>query len=49
MSDDDKPWTNLGFEEAQARFESGSQNARIWTKAGSGSMFCPNCGAEKIR
>lgn len=25
----DKPWTNPGFEEAQARFESPSQNARL--------------------
>ena len=49
MSDDDKPSTNLVFEEAQARFESGSQNARIWTESWvARSMFCPNCGAEKI-
>lgn len=49
MSGDDKPWTNLGFEEAQARFESPSQNARVWTEGWvARSLFCPNCGAETI-
>ena len=46
---DDKPWTNLGFEEAQARFDSPSQNARVWTESWvARSLFCPNCGAETI-
>lgn len=46
---DEKPWTNLGFEEAQAPFDSASQNARIWTEGWiSRSMFCPNCGAERL-
>src|SRR5687768_7984195 len=45
----DKPWTTLGFEEAQARFESPSQNARVWTEGWvARSVFCPNCAAEKI-
>jgi type II restriction enzyme len=49
MSGDDKPWSNLGFEEAQARFESPSQNARVWTEAWvARSMFCPGCGAARI-
>lgn len=45
----DKPWTNLGFEEPQARFGNPSQNARIWTEGWAArSLFCPNCGAEKM-
>ena len=49
MSDDDKPWANLGFEEAQAVYESPSQNARVWTESWvSYSMFCPNCGRADI-
>jgi type II restriction enzyme len=48
MGDDD-PWSDLGFEEAQTRFESPSQNARVWTEAWvARSLFCPNCGAERI-
>lgn len=47
--DDEKPWSNLGFEEEQARFESPSQNARVWTEGWvARSMFCPSCGAESI-
>ena len=46
---DEKPWTNLGFAEAQTPFESPSQNARVWTEGWvAQSLFCPNCGAEKI-
>jgi hypothetical protein len=26
-------WRHLGFEEPQARFESASQNARVWSEA----------------
>jgi type II restriction enzyme len=49
VSGDKKPWTSLGFEEAQARFDSPSQNARVWTEGWvARSLFCPNCGAEKI-
>lgn len=46
---DDPPWNNLGFEEAQARFDSPSQNARVWTEGWvARSLFCPNCGAATI-
>jgi type II restriction enzyme len=46
---DDKPWMNLGFEEAPTRFESPSQNARVMTEGWvARSLFCPSCGAEKI-
>ncbi|HEX8570207.1 MAG TPA: DpnI domain-containing protein [Caulobacteraceae bacterium] len=46
---DDEPWGNLGFEEAQARFESPSQNARVWTEGWvARSLFCPSCGADTI-
>jgi type II restriction enzyme len=45
----DKPWTTLGFEDLQARFESASQNARVWTEGWvARSLFCPNCGAEEV-
>src|SRR5687768_10048891 len=46
---DDGPWTKLGFEEEQARFQSPSQNIRVWTEGWAArSLFCPNCGAERI-
>jgi type II restriction enzyme len=46
---DDEHWTNLGFEEAQAVFESPSQNARVLTEGWAGrSLFCPNCGAPSL-
>ena len=49
MSEDDKPWANLGFQEAQAVYESPSQNARVWTESWVAcSMFCPNCGRADI-
>lgn len=39
----------FGFEEPQALYESGSQNARIWTERWVGSsLYCPNCGHERI-
>lgn len=39
----------LGFEEAQAAYSSGSQNARVWTERWvSDWAFCPNCGNNKI-
>jgi type II restriction enzyme len=44
-----EPPLNLGFEEAQAVFESGSQNARIWTEAWARTnLFCPNCSAPRL-
>jgi type II restriction enzyme len=39
----------LGFEESQTPFDSGSQQARVWTERWvSDWMFCPNCGAPKL-
>jgi len=47
---EDEPWTNLGFEEAQAVYQSPSQNARALTEAWvAGGLFCPNCGAARLR
>ena len=47
--DEDKPWANLGIEETQAPYVGPTQNARVWTEGWvARSMFCPNCGAEKI-
>lgn len=44
----DRP-LNLGFEEPQAIFDSGSQNARIWTEQWARSnLFCPNCDAPQL-
>jgi len=41
----DDRWRNLGFEETQARFESASQNARVWSEGWvADRLFCPNCG-----
>ena len=41
---------NLGFAETAPAFESPSQNARVWTEQWvHESLFCPNCGAERIR
>ncbi len=41
---------NLGFAEEEAPpFESGSQNARVWTEQWVGThLFCPNCGAPHV-
>ena len=34
----------LGFEETQAAYQSGSQNARLWTERWvSDWVYCPNC------
>jgi type II restriction enzyme len=39
----------LGFEESQTPFDSGSQQARVWTERWLADwMFCPNCGAPKL-
>ena len=39
----------LGFEEFQTPFNSGSQQARVWTERWVADwMFCPNCGASKL-
>ena len=39
----------LGFEESQARYDSGSQQARVWTERWVADwMFCPNCGASQL-
>ena len=49
MSEDDKPWAVLGFQEAAAVYESPSQNARVWSESWVPySMFCPNCGRADI-
>lgn len=38
-----------GFDEPQARFESGSQNARVWTERWVADwMYCPNCGHPQL-
>ena len=40
---------NLGFEDASVSFDSGSQNARVWTEQWVRAwLFCPNCGATKL-
>lgn len=39
----------LGFEETQAAYSSGSQNARAWTERWvKDQIYCPNCGSPKI-
>ena len=39
----------LGFEESQAAYDSGSQQARVWTERWVKDwIFCPNCGNSKI-
>jgi len=39
----------LGFEETQAPYSSGSQNARAWTERWvKDQFFCPNCGNSKL-
>ena len=47
---EDDSWSNLGFAEERAVFASASQNARVlsegWVAA---HMFCPGCGAERLR
>lgn len=38
-----------GFEESQASFSSGSQQARVWTEQWVARwMYCPNCGAPRL-
>jgi type II restriction enzyme len=42
----DEPPIDLGFEEAQSPYTSGSQRARVWTEQWVGRwLYCPNCGA----
>ncbi|OEO30456.1 restriction endonuclease [Devosia insulae DS-56] len=39
----------LGFEESQSPFDSGSQQARVWTERWVADwMFCTNCGAPRL-
>jgi type II restriction enzyme len=39
----------LGFEESQASYSSGSQNARAWTERWvKDQLYCPNCGNPQI-
>lgn len=39
----------LGFEESQATYDSGSQQARVWTERWVADwMFCPNCGSPRL-
>lgn len=39
----------LGFEESQATYDSGSQQARVWTERWVADwMFCPNCGSPTL-
>jgi type II restriction enzyme len=43
----DEPPIDLGFEEPQSPYESGSQRARVWTEQWAGRwLYCPNCGAK---
>src|ERR1700722_7407835 len=47
---DKKRFMKLGFEETQAAYSSGSQNARTWTEQWvRAQVYCPNCGAEAIK
>ncbi len=50
MATDDPPWSNLGFAEEAAVFKGATQNVRAlsegWVAA---HMFCPACGAERLR
>ena len=50
MGQDDNRWSNLGFAEEQAVFKGPTQNVRAlsegWVAA---HMFCPACGAERLR
>jgi len=40
----------LGFEEAQASYNSGSQKARAWTERWvRNEVYCPNCGGQNIK
>lgn len=39
----------LGFEESQSSYNSGSQNARVWTEGWvQREIYCPNCGSAKL-
>lgn len=46
---EDERWRNLGFEETQAAYVSGSQSARVWTEGWVASrLYCPNCGGASL-
>lgn len=39
----------LGFEESATPFDSGSQNARVWSETWVARwFFCPGCGAQPV-
>ena len=39
----------FGFRETQAAYNSGSQNARVWTEQWvSDWLYCPNCGNDRL-
>jgi len=50
MGADDNQWCELGFAEQTAVYKGPTQNARVlsegWVAA---QMFCPNCGAGRLR
>lgn len=50
MAEDDHRWSHLGFAEEAAVFRGPTQNVRVlsegWVAA---HMFCPACGAERLR
>jgi len=50
MGPDDNHWCELGFAEQATVFKGPTQNARVlsegWVAA---QMFCPNCGADRLR
>ena len=49
MTEDDAPWSTLGFAEEAAVFKGPTRNARVlregWVAA---NAFCPNCGATPL-
>ncbi|RUU81430.1 MULTISPECIES: DpnI domain-containing protein [unclassified Mesorhizobium] len=39
----------FGFEETQAKYNSGSQQARVWTEQWASQwIYCPNCGSPRL-
>lgn len=50
MSDAERPFSQLGFAEEAAVFKGPTQNARVLTEGWvAAHMFCPACGAERLR
>lgn len=50
MAETDEPYRNLGFEEAPAEFTGPPQRVRIQTERWAAErLFCPNCGAGRLR